>query len=263
MRIFIVDDETAALEEAKEAVAEALPEAEIHTFTRAADALSEADLGGWPEVVFSDIEMPGLSGLSFAVRVKSLSPDTRIIFLTGYSEYAIEAFRMKVHGYLLKPVTVEAVREELSHLPEMKPAAMDKLCVRCFGHFDVSYRGKPVIFTRKQSKELLAYLICRNGAACTSEEIALALWEEGGDRKAELVRVRRLISDLKASLKAIGMEDLLIREHRQLAIQRERIDCDYFRMLDGDMDAVNAYTGEFMMEYSWAEMENASLYFRK
>ena len=59
------------------------------------------------------------------------------------------------------------------------------------------------------------------------------------------------------------MDDLLIREHRELAIRRDMVDCDYYRMLEGDMDALNSYRGKYMMEYSWAELTNANLYFRK
>ena len=59
------------------------------------------------------------------------------------------------------------------------------------------------------------------------------------------------------------MDALLIREHRDLAIKRDMVDCDYYRMLDGDMDALNSYRGEYMTEYSWAELTNANLYFRK
>ena len=42
----------------------------------------------------------------------------------------------------------------------------------------------------------------------------------------------------------------------------ERIDCDYYRMLAGDMDAVNRFRGEYMAQYSWAELTKGELYFR-
>ena len=58
------------------------------------------------------------------------------------------------------------------------------------------------------------------------------------------------------------MEEALIRGHRELAIRTDMIDCDYYRMLEGDMDAVNAYHGEYMKEYSWAELTNARLEFQ-
>ena len=259
--IFIVDDEDSVREETEKIIRKAEPGAEILSFRRAVDALEAINDKGSPRMVFSDIEMPGLSGLEFAVKLKNISPDTRIVFVTGYRDYAIEAFRIKVHGYLLKPLSVEDVKAELKYVPEEETDSPGKLVVKCFGHFDVYWNGEPLIFSRKQSKELLAYLIDRNGAACSSQEIANALWREGGDNRAEQNRIRVLVNDLRNTLRQIGMEDLLIREHRELAIRRDMVDCDYFRMLDGDMDKVNAYRGEYMVEYSWAELTNAKLYF--
>ena len=63
-------------------------------------------------------------------------------------------------------------------------------------------------------------------------------------------------------LRKISMEDLLIRERRQLALRREMVDCDYYRMLSGDMSAVNAYGGEYMVDYSWAELTSGRLHFQ-
>ncbi|WP_462413034.1 response regulator [Neobacillus sp. Marseille-QA0830] len=60
-----------------------------------------------PQVVVSDINMPFMSGLEMAKHVKEVSPDTKIIFLTGYEEfkYAQEAIKLRAFDYLLKPVT--------------------------------------------------------------------------------------------------------------------------------------------------------------
>ena len=89
------------------------------------------------------------------------------------------------------------------------------------------------------------------------------MWENETDMKAMKSRIRKLISDLRATLMEIGMEDVLIRERRQIAVRRSMIDCDYYRMLDGDMAAVNAYRGEYMPEYSWAELTIGRLVFRR
>lgn len=264
MQIFAVDDEKNVLEDIRETLSEAAgKDAVVTTFLRGTDALSAVRDGLRPDVVFADIVMPGLSGLEFAVQMKKEAPDCRIVFVTAYEEYAIEAFRLKVLGYVMKPLRVEDVRNELEYLPKNRPENRDRLVVRCFGHFDVSWQGRPLIFARKQSKELFAYLIDRRGASCTSGEIAMALWKEGGDKKAELNRIRVLVNDLRNTLKEIGMEKVLIREHRELAVRTDLIECDYYRMLEGDMDALNSYRGEYMLEYSWAELTNGNLYFRK
>ena len=72
-----------------------------------------------------------------------------------------------------------------------------------------------------------------------------------------------ILHDLRATLREIGMEDVLIRERRQLAIRRDMVDCDYYRMLEGDMNAINSYGGSYMTEYSWAELTAGQLQFRK
>ena len=156
------------------------------------------------------------------------------------------------------------MREELDllNLPQAGPKP-DKLQIRCFGHFEVFWNAEPVIFQRKQSKELLAFLIDREGRAVSAEEIAAALWEDDCELKDAKHRIRNLLMDLRKSLQEVGMEDALIRERRQLAIRRDMVDCDYYRMLEGDMEAVNAFDGTYMPEYSWAELTAGRLYFRK
>ena len=264
MLVFAIDDEPALLETLHDAAAEALPDAQIMDFRRGQEVLKAIrEQGLQPDMIFSDIRMPDIDGLKLATAVKEALPDTRIIFVTAYSQYALEAWKRHVHGYLVKPVTAEDILEVVNELPAPASPDPDKLEVRCFGHFEVYWRGEPVIFERKQSKELLAYLIDREGATCTAEEIAAALWEDETDMTSAKGRIRKIISDLKSTLQNIGMDDVLIRDHRQLAIRRDRVDCDYYRMLDGDADAINAYRGEYMIDYSWAEMTGGTLYFRE
>jgi DNA-binding LytR/AlgR family response regulator len=54
-----------------------------------------------PDVVFLDIQMPGLSGLQVA---EALDPETRVVFVTAFDEYAVQAFETAAVDYLLKPV---------------------------------------------------------------------------------------------------------------------------------------------------------------
>ncbi|MGY0620224.1 LytR/AlgR family response regulator transcription factor [Lysobacter sp. A378] len=58
-----------------------------------------------PDVAFLDIRMPGLSGLEVATAASEVSPDTQIVFVTAYDQYAIDAFERGAIDYLLKPIT--------------------------------------------------------------------------------------------------------------------------------------------------------------
>ena len=265
MLIFAIDDEPKMLALLHNAITKAEPNAALMDFTDSKallTAMNREDLK--PDVVFSDIELPELNGLALAVEIKKQAPEAKIIFVTAFPTYAADAFRLHANGYIIKPVSADRVREELDNLnlPQETAETREKLKVQCFGHFEVFWHGEPVVFQRKQSKELLAFLIDREGRACTSDEIAAALWENEEDIKTASSRIRRILHDLRTTLREIGMEDLLIRQRRQLAVRREMLDCDYYRMLAGDMEAINAFGGTYMIEYSWAELTTGRLQFR-
>lgn len=262
MIIFAIDDEVAMLAELHDAISEACPDAAVHDFRFAADALKAiSEHHMIPDVVFSDIELPGMDGLSLTVRLKQLVPEVKIVFVTGYSQYAVEAYRRHINGYVLKPVDVQQIREEMTHLGGVYRFDDDKLQVKCFGYFEVYWQGKAVAFDRKKTKELFAYLIDRNGI-CTSEEIADALWEGDPDIQACKTRIRGLLHDLKKTLAFIGLDHIMIRKRDRIGLQTDQIECDYYRFLKGDIQAINAFRGEYMKQYSWAEETLGRLMFR-
>lgn len=264
MLIFVIDDEPKMCRLLERTVREAAPEAEVLSFSGGMQAVEAiARQGLRPSVIFSDIIMPELDGLALAVRLKTAAPDAKLVFVTGHAEYAIDAYQLHASGYILKPADPDRIREELKKLPAPPaPPAADRLQIRCFGYFEVFWQGKPLAFGRRQTKELLAYLIDRCGAFCSSEEIVAGLWEDEGDLKAAKHRLRNLKDDLRRTLAEIGQEGLLLNRRNQLAILPERVDCDYYRMLEGSMDAVNSFRGEYMAQYSWAELTKGDLFFR-
>ena len=264
MLIFAIDDEPKMLRLLHAAIAEAEPEAKIEDFSLGADALARITDGGVkPDVVFSDIQMPGLSGLELALRLKQNAPDTGIVFVTGYSDYALEAYRLHVRGYVMKPVDAQKVREELDALGlPPTPPEPEKLRIRCFGTFEVFWQGSPLVFSRQKTKELLAYLIKEQGAWCSTDEIVSDLWEDSKDDRSAKGYLRVLTNDLIATLRPIGMEDIIKKQRGQLAVDAERLDCDYYRMVEGDMEAINAFHGEYMTQYGWADILTGTLYFR-
>ncbi len=62
------------------------------------------------DLVFLDINMPEISGLSF---VKSITKDIKVIFTTAYREYAVEGFDLQVVDYLLKPISFERLQQAI------------------------------------------------------------------------------------------------------------------------------------------------------
>lgn len=165
MNILAVDDERNALEGLETVLRRALPEAEVYPFRTSADALVFAE--NTPcAVAFLDIELRDMNGLELAKRLKDQHGETNIVFVTGYSEYAIDAFDLHASGYLLKPATVEKVQDAMENLriPPETIGHGKRVRIQCFGNFEIFVDGVPIRFTRRQTKELLALLVDRKGA---------------------------------------------------------------------------------------------------
>jgi len=254
MKILTADDEPYALKITNEAVREALPDAELRSFTRAPDALSEITENGYrPDAAFLDIRMPGITGLEMARRIREASLRTNIVFVTAYADYALDAVSLRASGYLMKPATAEAVRTELDNLrfpAEREPE--HRIRMQCFGNFEVYRDGSPLAFPRTRDKEVLAYLVFKRGSACTLRDLAAILYEDEPYSLQQRDRTRKLVFSLMQTMQDAGAADVLVKRRDSIAIAPEAIDCDYYRFLDMDVGAINAYTGEFMAQYEWA-----------
>lgn len=69
-----------------------------------------------PDVIFIDINIPGKSGIELAEEIKTILPDTILIFLTAYDSYAIKAFELKIYDYILKPYDEKRIYESLNYV---------------------------------------------------------------------------------------------------------------------------------------------------
>lgn len=100
MKCIVIDDEPLARQAIKSLIGQ-LPElqfmAEFSHVEPAATYLSQNHI----ELIFLDIQMPGLNGLSFA---RTIGKDTLVIFTTAYSQYALESYEIDAIDYLLKPI---------------------------------------------------------------------------------------------------------------------------------------------------------------
>ena len=258
MNYLAVDDERLALEDLEEAIRAVAPDCALYGYTAADKAL--AFVKQTPvDVAFLDIEMGSANGLVLAKQIKELCPQTHIIFVTGYEQYAVSAFQMHATGYLLKPVTREDIRRELTFLYADEKKGARRVRVQTFGGFEVFADGKPLLFKRAKAKDLLAYLVDRRGASVTNDTICVALWENDTNMDARKGYLRVLLNELRGALRQAGAEAILDKSFNRLAIKPELLDCDFYRFLAGDPVAVNSYRYDYMPDYSWAEFSVSAL----
>ena len=132
------------------------------------------------DLALLDIDMPQMGGLELADSLKKKNPGIKVIFLTGYSEYAVDAYAMHATGYLLKPVGYERLLSELEYALNTygegtgtRSTAENKARVKVetFGYFNILVDGKPVAFKRNKAKELVACLVDRRGQFVSRKDL--------------------------------------------------------------------------------------------
>lgn len=253
MKIIVVDDEKYALKDLEETVQEAIPHASIKSFLISGDALKWAQ-SNHVDIAFLDIEMQDLNGISLAKEIKETNPNANIVFVTGYSNYALDAFSVHAVDYIMKPATAKKIQVALTNLRTPPPPKSDKgLRIQAFGNFEVFYNGAPLSFPRQKSKELLAYIIHKKGTGCSAKEAASILFEDKPYNVSIQKQMQTVLSTLKKVLAEIGEEDILIKKYNNVSIDTKKVNCDYYDFLNKDPVAINQYTGEYMANYGWAE----------
>ncbi len=253
MNIIAVDDKKPVLLGVERAIREASPGCVLEGFISAKEALAYARRVRI-DAAFLDIDMPEMSGLLLAKGLKDIYGKTNIVFVTGYSEYALDAFDMAASGYILKPAEPEAIARELKRLRSpVAPQKKERVRIRCFGNFSISVNGEPLAMTREKPKELLAYLVHKRGSFVRTAELAAVLWEDKAADNALKSNMRQVIYRLMALLRDAGVEDIIHKKRDQMAIDVANVSCDYYDFINRKASGVNAYAGEYLSEYSWAE----------
>ena len=242
-----VDDERLMLGALVAAIQASADISEVHQFSDCDEALAFVK-ENTVDVAFLDIHMRGMGGLTLAEKIIDFCPDCRIVFCTGYEEYAIPAFKIHASGYLMKPVSAKDVQEEIDNIKGIRQR-QKPLTVKCFGTFEVYARGEKLTFKRTKTKELFAFLVDRNGSGVTVAEIGVTLWENDEDQKNQNY-IHQLFRDLRQSLEMVGAEGAFERNHYFYSLNPEKLDCDYYAYLKTGKPE---FRGEYMSQYSWAE----------
>lgn len=157
LRAMIVDDEAPARSELRFLLEQT---GKIGTISEASSVRSaiETLMGGRVDVVFLDISMPGASGMQLAEALRKLKNPPAVVFVTAYSDHALEAFDVDAVDYLMKPVEEDrldrAIEKVLQRVkpsapePAAKPAAVERI--------PVEKGGRKVLIPVEQIRYIMA-----------------------------------------------------------------------------------------------------------
>lgn len=124
--------------------------------------------------------------------------------------------------------------------------------VRTFGNFDVLVNGRSVSFARSLSKELFAYLVDRRGCPITRSEAFAVLWGQRAYDRGMQKQLDVVIRSMRKTLDEHGACGIVEMERGTLRVVPELLDCDLYRFVDGDPQAIASFPGEYLAPYPWA-----------
>lgn len=169
MKYVLIDDERLAVEHLKVLLLKTgkIKEEHLVTFTNPMDAIHYIEKEK-PQVVFADIEMPMVSGITLASRVRSSCPGIEVIFVTAHKQYAVEAFEQYALDYLLKPLMLERVRKTVERIEErlkeksvVSPMDSPKILIKLMGDAGTFKEGMMLDYKWRSGKirELFVFLL--------------------------------------------------------------------------------------------------------
>ncbi len=135
LKALVVDDEAPARSELRYLLGEAGGVEVVGEASNALEALQLVKAIPY-DVLFLDVNMPGLTGVQLAEALAAHLRPPAVVFVTAHSEYAVKAFEVKAVDYLVKPVELDRLKQALARLAplaEQAPARVERIPVEKAG----------------------------------------------------------------------------------------------------------------------------------
>ncbi len=238
LRAVAVDDEKKALERFERVIRQEENMTLIGGFTKAEEALDFIE-SREVDIVFLDIEMPQINGLELSERIFETKPEIDIVFVTAYDKYALQAFQAHAVGYLLKPIELEDIQNQVASMMKKKQARAqakksEKMSIECFGHFLCFPQGSEngsIHWRTAKAEELFAFLIHYQGKPVSKEKIIDTLWPEMDIDKASK-NLHATCYYIRDTLNTKGYNDMFVRSRGSYQVKTDRLQCDMLEFIE-------------------------------
>ncbi|MDD3369368.1 MAG: response regulator [Lachnospiraceae bacterium] len=252
MRTMLVDDELFSMEQFE---IECKDMEEIELIGKFSNPYQALEFAKDNQIDFAllDIQMPGMNGLELGQKLKEIRPDIILIYVTAYSEYVLDAMKMKADYFILKPYDKTDIEDAFQRAKLLSKRQQKEVYIRTFGRFGVFQNNRIIHFRNSKSEELLALCVDHQGGKVSMEEAIDKLWPD----KPYDVRVkglyRKAVMMLQTELEQRGIPQIFIRIRGGCCLVKDEIDCDYFVYLENPELQRGLFRGVYLSDYSWGE----------
>ncbi|WP_340399965.1 response regulator [Paenibacillus sp. FSL H8-0079] len=286
MRVILVDDEYLALSRLNKLLLEREDCVVIGSFLTAQEAIDQIEIH-LPEIVFMDVQMPGMNGIEATERIHEVSPGTEVIFTTAYNEHALTAYGLEVLDYIMKPVTRDRLEKTMKMYQRRTVSASlniaegPSMLIRCLGMLQVQVHPneppKHMKFRTTKIRELFAYLLHHRNKPIKRDTLLELLWPELDERRG-ISNLHSGIHRLRSMMNEFMGEDKMVIRYQQFGYLLEtgefRVDVEEWESRLNQLSLLSSstivehrqtsdqYEGKYYGEddYVWAELERQRLH---
>ncbi|WP_066191400.1 response regulator [Gracilibacillus timonensis] len=279
MRALLFDDEPLALDFLEHQLKKTNRITQMHKFQDASIEQRES-LIQQADIVFLDIEMPGINGLELAELIIEINPAISLVFVTAYDQYAIEAFKIHALDYLLKPVDVKRLNVTLKRIDYLIESQSKQVPAHKHLHIDIfqdlRFQFADETETRKikwrtsKTKELFLYLLHQQGQSVLKSQLIELFWPDIELQKAyaqlyvTIYHIRKTLGSFNNHITITNIHDGYLLELHRVTVDR----LEWEKQLKKDTsiredtlsyyeDLLKTYPGSYLHnnDYIWLEAE--------
>ncbi|WP_435921351.1 response regulator [Paenibacillus sp. DYY-L-2] len=283
MRVILVDDERLALDYLERQLLKLAMDIEIiGKYTNPFEGRQET-IDRQPDIVFLDIHLPELNGIELAEQILELRPETHVVFVTAYDEYAVKAFELNALDYILKPLRMERLEKTMNRIREnidskqvntVDQEAASSFRINMFRQFSVELEpGQRTLLQWRTTKaqELFLFLLQHRGRLVRKSTLTDLLWS-GYEQEKVYSQLYTTIYHIRKTLKPFGKNIQIANttEGYILKLEQTCLDIEEWEnelmslppvsanTLDDYLELMKKYAGDYLQEYGywWSEAES-------
>lgn len=276
IKAILVDDERPALKGLEFQLKKHPEIAVVGMYTNPLEAISDIE-SIKPQVVFLDINMPSLRGTDAASKILDQSPETDIVFVTAFDQYAIEAFELHAIDYILKPVDEKRLAKTIERLMKKPPIAdsnnKGRLLIKCLGGLVVTWENKkPIKWRTEKTKEIFAFLLHNHGKTISKDKLLDNLWPDDLSERATrqlyngIYYIRKALEEYGIDRRLVHIDgDYNLRLDSEVGLDVRQLYCNKPHIENDSLDFLEKleelYTGDYFEGeyYPWADYEREKL----
>ncbi len=282
IRVMLVDDEPLALRMLKAKLKD-IPTIQVVAETTEGSQVLKLIKDFEPNLIFLDINLGHYSGLDVAEQINLLYPHVKVVFVTAYSDYAVQAFELNAIDYLMKPVTTARVTKTISRVTpyinqnnasnpssEEQETSQETIYVQAFGQAQWCLLDRTPIQARTKKVEELFFLLWHNENQATTRDFIIAsLWPNLDEEKASAL-MHSTFYQLRKTLSQLGYKNPISLRNKIYHLNvSTKSDYDEWLSIVNDANfseqkvarALELYQGDYFagQAYEWAYIDRESI----